>query len=246
MPHTNNRILATASPVDLLDLRPRLRIVELQQGQVVAESRQQVSKVYFPHSGILSCVVELRDGGAIETGMIGNDGEFGAAQALNNKVSLHTVTVQVPGPASVVDADHVKAVAQSSPEFLSLLMKYEQFFLGQVQQTTACNAVHSVERRMCKWLVRMHDLAGSELPLTQEFLAQMMGVRRTSVTEVATQLQNKGLISYRRGKVKIPSIDLVQYHACECHQAVRDLYAEEFLNTDGPKSPPDPGRPRTL
>jgi len=95
MPHTNNRILATASPVDPLDLRPRLRIVELQQGQVVAESRQQVSKVYFPHSGILSCVVELRDGGAIETGMIGNDGEFGAAQALNNKVSLHTVTVQV-------------------------------------------------------------------------------------------------------------------------------------------------------
>jgi len=88
MPHTNNRILATASPVDLLDLRPRLRIVELQQGQVVAEIRQQVSKVYFPHSGILSCVVELRDGGAIETGMIGNDGEFGAAQALNNKVSL--------------------------------------------------------------------------------------------------------------------------------------------------------------
>jgi hypothetical protein len=99
MLHPNNRILARASPVDLLDLRPRLRIVELQQGQVIAESRQRVNKVYFPHSGILSCVVELQDGGAIESGMIGNDGEFGAGQALDSKVSLHQVLVQVLGRA---------------------------------------------------------------------------------------------------------------------------------------------------
>ena len=144
MLQSNNRILSRASPVDLLDLRQHLRTVELKQGEVLAESRHRLDKVYFPHSGILSSVVELENGWAIESGMIGSDGEFGAAQALNSKVSLHKVTVQVPGRASVVGAEHLKAVVQSSPEFLSLLMKYEQFFLGQVQQTTACNALHSI------------------------------------------------------------------------------------------------------
>jgi CRP-like cAMP-binding protein len=240
----NNSILSRASRVDLLDLRAHLRFIELQHGQVLAESRQPVGKVYFPHRGILSSVVELSDGWAIESGMIGNDGVFGAAQALDDKLSLHRVVVQVPGEASVVDAKHVKAVAQSSPEFLKLLIKYEQFFLGQVQQTTACNALHSVEQRMCKWLVRMHDLAGDELPLTQEFLAQMMGVRRTSVTGVASQLQDKGLISYRRGKLNILDMELVQRHACECHQTVRELYAEEFGNIDGTKLPPQNPSPR--
>jgi CRP-like cAMP-binding protein len=230
MPHTDNRILSRATPADLSDLQPHLRMVEIEHGQVLAWSRQPIDKVYFPHSGVLSCVVELEDGGAIESGMIGNDGVFGAALALDSTVSLHKVTVQVPGQASVVDADHLKAVAQSSPEFLSLLTKYEQFFLGQVQQTSACNALHSVEQRMCKWLVRMHDLAGNELPLTQEFLAQMIGVGRPHVSSLATKLQEEGMISYRRGKMKILSMDLVQRRACECHQTVRDMYVEKFGN----------------
>jgi CRP-like cAMP-binding protein len=233
MPHPKNRILARASRVDLEDLRPRLREVELEHGRVIAESRERVHQVYFPREGILSCVVELEDGPAIESGMIGNDGVFGATQALDGRLSLHKVVVQVPGWATVVDADHLKAVTQSSPDLLALLIKYDQFFLGQVQQTSACNAMHSVQQRMCKWLVRMYDLVGTELPLTQEFLAQMMGVRRTSVTEVATQLQKEGLISYRRGKMNIVSIDLVQQRACECYKTVRELYVEMF-SIDGP------------
>jgi CRP-like cAMP-binding protein len=228
MPHSNNRILSRASPVDLEDLRPQLRVLELKQGTVIAESRSRVSQVYFPHEGILSCVVELENGWSIESGMIGKDGVFGAAQALDDKLSLHKVVVQVPGIASVVSAGHVKAVAQSSPDFLSLLIKYEQFFLGQVQQTTACNAIHTVEQRMCKWLMRMYDLVGTELPLTQEFMAQMMGVQRTSVNGVAKQMQLDGLISYHRGKVSILDLDLVQRRACECHHTIRELYAAEF------------------
>ncbi len=134
-----------------------------------------------------------------------------------------------------MDADHLKAVAQSSPAFLALLVKYEQFFLGQVQQTTACNALHDIQKRMCKWLLRMYDLAGSELPLTQEFLAQMMGVRRTSVTSIATHMQEDGLISYRRGKLSILNIELVRQRACECHNAIRDQYASLFGATPGTK-----------
>ena len=198
-------------------------------------------RALVPHSknNILNQVspVDLDDGSSIETGMIGNDGAFGAGLALDSKVSLHKVMVQVPGWATVVDAEHLKAVALSSPDFLALLLKYDQFFLGQVQQTTACNALHSVEQRMCKWLVRMHDLVGDELPLTQEFLAQMMGVRRTSVTGVATQLQKEGLISYRRGRIQILSMALVESRACECHRAVREQYVELFGRADKTAKP---------
>jgi CRP-like cAMP-binding protein len=241
MPHSNNAILSRASPVDLEDLRLHLCVVDLPHGKVIADSRQRIGQVYFPHSGVISCIVELENGRAIESGMIGNDGVFGATQALDKKLSLHKVVVQVPGRASVVDADHVKAVAQSSPDFLQLLMQYEQFFLGQVQQTTACNAVHNIEQRTCKWLVRMYDLAGSELPLTQEFLAQMMGVRRTSVTGVAVQLQKEGLISYRRGKITILDVDMVMHRACECQRTVRELYADAVSGTGESDLPPASG-----
>jgi CRP-like cAMP-binding protein len=244
IPHSKNNVLSSVSPVDFEDLRPHLRFVELQHGRLIAQSRERVRQVYFPHSGILSCVVDLDGGASIETGMIGNDGVFGAGLALDSKVSLHKVMVQVPGSATVVDAEHLKAVALSSPDFLALLLKYDQFFLGQVQQTTACNALHSVEQRTCKWLVRMHDLVGDELPLTQEFLAQMMGVRRTSVTGVATQLQKEGLISYRRGKIQILSMDLVERRACECHSAVREQYVELFGHTDTTPKPSGAGQIR--
>jgi CRP-like cAMP-binding protein len=241
MPHARNHILDRITRVDLEDMRPQLRVVDLKHGQVLAGSRQRVQHVYFPHSGIISCVVQMKDGAAIETGMIGNDGVFGAALALDSKVSLHKVMVQVPGQASVIDADHLRAVTHSSPDLLGLLIKYETFLLGQVQQTSGCNALHSVQQRMCKWLVRMYDLAGTELPLTQEFLAQMMGVRRTSVTGVATQLQKEGLITYRRGKVRILNIERVQERACECQEAVREQYLELFGGSHS-KMPPGAGQ----
>jgi CRP-like cAMP-binding protein len=196
-----------------------------------------VHNVYFPHGGIISSLVELTDGSAIETGMIGKDGLFGAAQALDQKRSLNKVMVQAPGIASVIAASRLKEVADKSSDLRSLLIKYEQFFLAQVQQTTACNALHSAEQRTCRWLVRMYDLVGEEeLPLTQEFLAQMMGVQRTSVNAIAAQLREEGLISYRRGKVKILNINLVHEYACECPHADREHYVELFGNTDPSKS----------
>lgn len=244
MPHSQNFILAQVPPIDIADLQRNMRLVDLPHGRVLAESRQRISEVYFPHGGILSCVVELENGWAIESGMIGYDGVFGAGQALDGKLSLHKVMVQVPGSATVVDSNHLRAVAQSSPTFLALLAKYEQFFLGQVQQTTACNALHNIEQRMCKWLLRMHDLAGSELPLTQEFLAQMMGVRRTSVTSIAAHMQEDGLISYRPGKLSILNLELVRQRSCECHNSIRDQYASLFGNTPGDISEQQVKRPR--
>src|SRR5829696_8731685 len=119
MPHSNNLILSRISRVDLEALRRHLYVAELKFGEILAESRGVVNKVYFPHGGIISSIVKLTDGSAIETGMIGKDGLFGAAQALDDKLSLNKVMVQVPGQASVVDAEHLRAVAQSSHELLT-------------------------------------------------------------------------------------------------------------------------------
>src|SRR4051794_27354284 len=198
MPHQKNFLLNRLEPDVLAQIRPHLSLLELQHSDVLAETHQRIEKVYFPHSGIISCVVELVGGGAIETGMIGNDGEFGGGQGLDDKGSLNHVVMQVAGMASVMSSDRVRVIADDLPAFRGLLVKYDQFFLSQVQQTAACNAVHSVQARTCKWVLRMHDLVGNDLPLTQEFLAQMMGVRRTSVTQVAGDLQKAGMITYSR------------------------------------------------
>jgi CRP-like cAMP-binding protein len=232
MPHRQNFLLNRLEPAVLAQILPHLSLVDLQHGHVLAETHQRVERVYFPHSGIISCVVELLGGGAIETGMIGNDGEFGATQALDHKVSLNHVVMQIAGAASVISSDRIREIANELPSFRGLLVKYEQFFLAQVQQTAACNAVHDVQARTCKWLLRMHDLVGVDLPLTQEFLAQMMGVRRTSVTQVAGHLQKAGMITYSRGRIHIVDLDQVRAWACECDEDVRSHYRRMFQSNE--------------
>jgi CRP-like cAMP-binding protein len=228
MAHQNNLLLARISPADMKVVGCDLKEVELNHGHVLGESHQRIEKVYFPHSGILSFVVELKGGEAIETGMVGRDGVFGASQALDDKVCLNKVVIQIPGKTSVISAERLKLLANSLPGFRDLLIKYELFFAAQAQQTSACNAVHDVHTRMCKWLLRMHELAGNELPLTQEFLAQMMGVQRTSVSGVASVLQKAGMISYSRGHITIVDINRLRESACECHEALGSHYKSIF------------------
>lgn len=228
MPHRRNFLLNRLEPAHLAIIEPHLSVIELHQSDVLARTHQPIEKVYFPHSGIISCVVELVGGGAIETGMIGNDGEFGACQALDDKVSLNHAVMQVGGKMSVMKSDRVREIANELPVFRGLLIKYEEFFLSQVQQTAACNAIHTVQARACRWLLRMHDLTGVDLPLTQELLAQMMGVRRTSVTEVAGSLERAGMISYSRGHIRIVNLEQIRQSACECDQEVRSHYCRIF------------------
>jgi CRP-like cAMP-binding protein len=135
---------------------------------------------------------------------------------------------QVPGTASIIDSDKLRAAGDASPALRGTLAKHEQFFIAQIQQSVGCNAAHRVEPRMCRWLLRMHDLVGPDLPLTQEFLAQMMGVRRTSVSLVAGALQKQGLISYRRGNMHLDDIEGLKAATCECHEAVNVQYEKIF------------------
>jgi CRP-like cAMP-binding protein len=228
MLHQKNFLLNQIEPEILIRIVPHFSVVELHHSDVLAQTHQRIERVYFPHSGIISCVVQLIGGDAIQTGMIGNDGAFGAGQALDDRVSLNRVVVQVAGMASVISSDGILKVADEFPAFRRLLMKYEEFFVSQVQQTAACNAVHNVQARICKWLLRMHELVGADLPLTQEFMAQMMGVRRTSVTGVAGELQKAGMISYNRGRVRIVDLERVRQCACECDEDVRSHYRRIF------------------
>jgi CRP-like cAMP-binding protein len=166
----------------------------------------------------------------IETAMVGNDGVFNATAALDGKESLNKAVVQLAGVASVIDAERLRTIADGSPALRSLLMRHEQVLFAQSQQSAACNASHSVETRMCRWLMRMRDLADSDdLTLTQDFLAQMIGVRRASVSIVASTLQKAGLIRYRRGNIRILDVAGLREGACECYGAVKAHYDKLVL-----------------
>jgi CRP-like cAMP-binding protein len=151
----------------------------------------------------------------IETAMIGKDGLFGGGPALDHKVSMNHVVMQVPGTLSTMDAGRLRVLGQKHPAIREMLICYEQFIVAHVQQTAACNAVHNVASRTCKWLLRMQRLVGNDLPLTQEFLAQMMGVARSSVNKIVGELQDRGMITYSRGRLRIIDTDKIQQQVCE-------------------------------
>jgi CRP-like cAMP-binding protein len=225
MAHSPNRLLASLPAKIFAALQPHLKVVNLKLGDVLAEAGGSVKRVYFPHSGAISLVVEMSVGDMIETAMVGKDGVLNGASALDGKVSLNKGLVQLAGVASVVDADRLRTIADDNSAFRSIIIRHEQVLFAQSQQSAACNASHSVERRMCRWILRMRDLAESDqLTLTQEFLAQMIGVRRSSVSIVAGTLQKAGLIQYRRGNIRILDVEGLREGCCECYGAVKAHY----------------------
>lgn len=227
MGHPNLLLASLSAKVGQL-LWPHLKTVELRHGELLARSREDIKRVYFPHSGIISFMVEMRDGRMVQTGMVGRDGAVGAIQALDDRVSLNEIIVHMPGEASVVDADRVREVVQASPTIRSLLVAHEEFFVAHVQQSVACTALHHVEQRMSQWLLRMSDLVGMEMSLTQESLSEMLGVRRTTVSIVASSLQSAGVLEYSRGRVRILKIDRLKELSCECYSVVREHHDRLF------------------
>lgn len=224
MPDHPNSIISRLPAQEFEQLHSHLVKADMELGQIIAEPRRSIAKAWFPHSGVLSFVVDLPGGGGVETGLVGRDGAFGCLQALDRSLSLNRVVVQIPGEASVIAINVLRDLVLQLPRLRSLLIGYEQFFLAQSQQTAACNAHHTVEQKLCKWLCRMHDLTGDELPLTQEFIAHMIGVRRTSVSDAARAIQKLGMIDYSRGVITVRNKTLMDRYACECVEDIRDLY----------------------
>jgi CRP-like cAMP-binding protein len=203
-------------------LRPHIRTAHLPRGQILAEPLERITQVYFPYSGVVSFLVPLRDGRLVQTGVVGRDGGVGALQALEGQVSANRIVVQVPGRAAVVQIERLAEIVQDYPALRSLILRHEQFFLSEVQQSAACNALHTVQQRVCRWILRMNDLVGMSVAVTQELLAEMIGVRRTSVSAAAAFLQAEGIIKYRRGHIQIVDIERLKQSSCECYQTLRD------------------------
>jgi CRP-like cAMP-binding protein len=220
--HSVNLILASLGTAELNALAPYLKSFDLPQQKVLFDAGDEIDAIYFPRSGIVSLVVSLASGEMVETAMIGTDGAVGAAAAISSKTALTRAVVQLAGSASVLAVDRFCALADRNVAFHDTLMHHEQFLLAQAQQSAACNATHTVEARLARWLLRCRDLAGrDDLDLTQEYLAQMLAVRRTSVSIVAHTLQQAGLIKYRRGHIHLLNIDGLRESACECYETVK-------------------------
>jgi CRP-like cAMP-binding protein len=219
--HPNN-FLASLPAKDFELLRPHLKPFDMVHEDLLFDAGDIIHWVYLPHSGVISLVVGLADGQLIEAAMVGRDSLVGGSAALDGGVALNRGIVQVEGTASILDVKILLEVADQSAVFRTTLIRHEQALFAQAQQSATCNASHSVEGRLSRWLLRTRDLAGSDmLGLTQEFLAQMLGVRRTSVSLVANTLQNAGLIHYSRGRIEITNLEGLRATSCECYATVK-------------------------
>jgi CRP-like cAMP-binding protein len=225
IPHSPNHLLAALPAAAFKLLRPHLETIELVQEDVLVGAGDRLTRVFFPHNGVISLVVSLAGGGMVEVAMIGRDSIFGASAALDGNISLTDAIVQLPGTASTLEVGILRTAAEQSIVFRTTLIRHEQALFAQAQQSAACNAMHPAEARLARWLLRMHDLAGEDkLHLTQDFLAQMIGVQRNSVSTVAHTLQQAGIIKYSRGNIEITNLQALKEASCECYQAVNAQY----------------------
>jgi len=222
----DNKLLAALPRHDFNSLAPNLTAVSLQQGEVLAEPGDEFDHVYFPQSGMLSLLAVLRDGKAIETATVGREGAVGAMAGLGLYKSLVRVVVQLPVMVSKIPASQFKRATAESEAVRNMCIQYNEVLLAQARVTAACNALHPVEARFCRWLLQSADRAESDnVALTHEFLAEMLGVRRTSVTEVASKIQAAGAVSYTRGQITILKRSALEKMSCECYQTLVDQSA---------------------
>lgn len=231
MTELSNALLQALPPNDISALKPFLRHVSYQQKHILFRAGDPVATVYFPAGGVISLVIDLASGASIEAAMVGRDGVVGASSALDGRTASNRGVVQLAGDLITCDAKAFRNAALQSRTLLTTIISFEQALFGQAQQSAACIAAHRLEERFCRWLLRSRDLAGTDtLDFTQEYLAEMLGVTRTSVTLVAHSLQRAGMIKYARGKVQILDVEGLREATCECYQAVRSQQIDQVSN----------------
>ena len=225
-PGYGNRFLRALCPPDLERLRPSLSPVTCGLGEVINEAGSDVDVLYFPDGAILSVITLMEDGRGVESCTLGRETGYGLINALGSRTAFNRVICQVPGAAYRMPAAALKDAAVS-PALLNLISRHAQVQAAMSEQSAACNAVHHVEARLCRWLLISSDRALSDvLPLTQEFLGFMLGVQRTTVTSAARNLQSAGLIRYSRGRLELLDRVGLEDGACECYRAVQQRVDE--------------------
>jgi CRP-like cAMP-binding protein len=221
----HNQLLGALEPAVRERLAPQLERVTHKLDDVICEAGGQLRHVYFPEGGVLSLLTVLENGDAIETANIGREGAFGLFAAMYSRVSFNRCIVQLVGPMIRCRIETLKLEFERSEQVRNLFVSYSETLLSQVQQTVACNSMHTVEERMGRWLLMMDDRAEGELlTYTHEFLARIMGANRKSVTLAALKMQNAGLINYRRGRMQIIDRANLERSACECYGIVRERF----------------------
>ncbi|HEX8071786.1 MAG TPA: Crp/Fnr family transcriptional regulator [Pyrinomonadaceae bacterium] len=206
-------------------IRPHLEPVSFKLGEVIYESGGQMSHIYFPTTSIISLLYLMENGASAEIGVIGNEGVLGIALFMGGETVPNRAVVQSAGAASRLKAEALQIEFARSGTFQRALLRYTQALISQISQTAVCNRLHSVEQQLCRWLLLSHDrLESDELIMTQELIANMLGVRREGVTHAARRLQEHGLISYVRGHIKILDRAGLEAAVCECYRVVRDEY----------------------
>jgi CRP-like cAMP-binding protein len=221
-----NGILKSLSGKALALIAPHLQKVKLAQGAVLHEAGAAITSVYFPLSGMVSMLAVLKSGEAIEAGIIGPEGFVGGFIGARGWRPHGHAVMQVSGEVMRLNVRHFKKAYDASDELRVVINGFQSVLYFQAQQAAACQALHPVDGRLCRWLLQAQDAAGGDtLNLTQEYLSHMMGVRRTSVSGSANKLQRKGLISYKRGVIQILDRKGLEKSACECYSAVRAAFA---------------------
>lgn len=224
-----NRFLVALPVKDFSLLAPYLRSVRLERGVILHDAGQKIEQVYFPQSGMVSLVTVVQSGGEVETATVSRTGIVGGMVGLGSRCAFGRAVVQIAGDALRLEGSQFHAVAKESDAIRALLIEYNDLLLSQINQSVACNALHAVEARLCRWLLQAQDcLEDDVVPLTQDFLAQMLGVRRTSVTVVARRLQSAGMIRYRRGLISIVDRATLEENACECYGVVKRRIEQTF------------------
>ena len=225
MSSQDNQLLAAMETSSRRRIEAHLQPVQLKLKTVVCEAGAMVRHAYFPLGSVLSLLTVLDDGAAIETANIGREGAFGIFPGIYRRASFNQCLVQLEGPMLRCPIAVLQGEFERSAQVRDLLVSYSETLMSQVQQTVGCNALHSVEQRMCRWLLMMFDRAeGEPMSYTHEFLSHIMGVNRTSISLAAKSLQRAGLIAYRRGTIQVVDKSGLERASCECYAVVRSRF----------------------
>jgi CRP-like cAMP-binding protein len=214
-----NRVLSGLPPEELARLIEHLEPVPLPKKEILFEVGAPLDHVYFIEEGLASVITTMEDGASSEVGMVGREGLVGVSALLGGRHSAQHIVMQLPGRGHRISAPRCKSVFEDSPKVRAAVLRFTEDLLNLSSQTAGCNRLHSIGQRSARWLLMASDRVGSEfLPLTQEFLAAMLGVRRSGVSEAASELQRSGLIRYRRGRITIVDHVGLEKTACECYR----------------------------
>ncbi|WP_457094277.1 Crp/Fnr family transcriptional regulator [Microvirga sp. P5_D2] len=223
--HRTNRLLAALEAKDFAAIEPYLELVELPKGKIVYDTGETIRHVYFPHNTIVSFTTLLQDGGSVEMAAFGRESMFGYVSAQVTRQSFGRYVAQFSGTASRIPLDRLIDAIRTHPEVRQLILNFTEALLTQTLQAVACNAVHSVEARCCRWILSTRDRFDHDaLPLTHETLAQTLGVQRSTVSSVTRALQMAGLITQGRGVITITDREGLEETACECYRMIRGRF----------------------